>query len=371
MFIGVPKETKDEEYRVAITPDGTRALCQAGHQVLLQATAGEGSGFTDEEYRDAGASIVAEPGEVFRQAEIVVKVKEPLPPEYELLREGLILFTFLHLAAEKELTQTLIDKRVTAIAYETVEQPDGSLTLLTPMSAIAGRLAVQIGAHYLEKVSGGCGKLLGGVPGVPPCTVAIIGGGCVGRNAAEVALGMGARIIILDVNAARLQELMELFGGHVETLMSNPSNIAMAVKQADLLIGSILIPGAAAPHLVTREMVSSMRHGSVIADVAIDQGGCIETSHPTLHSDPVYSVDGVIHYCAANMPGAVPRTSTLALTNATLPYILKLANLGFRQAALSDSALAKGVNVYDGHITNQGVARAFGLDYTPLSQLLD
>jgi alanine dehydrogenase len=366
MIIGVPKEIKDNEYRVALTPGGAETLTQAGHKVLVQAGAGAGSGFTDAEYVRGGATIVQAASDAWMQAEMVLKVKEPLPGEFDYLRPGLILFTYLHLAAVEELTHELMRTKVIAIGYETVELANGSLPLLVPMSEVAGRMAVQVGAHYLERMNGGRGKLLGGVPGVAPCDVVIIGGGVVGINAAQMALGMGAHVIIVDKSADRLRYLSEILHGSLITLMSNSFNIAESVIYADLLIGAVLVPGAKAPKLVTREMVASMKPGSVIVDVAVDQGGCVETIHATTHSHPTYIVDGVVHYGVANMPGAVPRTSTYGLTNVTLPYALKLANLGFAAAVKSDPALAKGVNVYDGHITYKGVADAFGLPYTTL-----
>ncbi|GAP63502.1 alanine dehydrogenase [Ardenticatena maritima] len=368
MIVGVPKEIKDNEYRVGLTPASVRQLVDAGHSVLVETGAGEGSGFSDDDYRAAGASIVASAAEAWG-AEMVVKVKEPLPQEYDFLRPDLILFTYLHLAADERLTLAMRDSGVIGIAYETVELPDGRLPLLTPMSEVAGRMAVQVGAYYLEKMNGGRGKLLGGVPGVRPATVVIIGGGVVGTNAAKIALGMGANVVILDINVDRLRYLEEIFGGRLTTIASNTHNIAEAVKRADLLIGAVLVKGAKAPKLVTREMVSTMKPGSVIVDVAVDQGGCIETTRPTTHSNPTFFVDGVLHYCVANMPGAVPRTSTYALNNATLPYTLKLAAHGL-DAIRQDPALAKGVNVFKGHITYPAVAEAFGLPYTPLETLL-
>jgi alanine dehydrogenase len=370
MIIGIPKEIKDNEYRVSLTPGGTETLTQAGHRVLVQAGAGEGSGFADQEYAEAGAEIVSDAAGVWNQAEMVMKVKEPLSQEFEFLREGLLLYTYLHLAAEPEVTKQLLERKVTGIAYETVQLPSGSLPLLTPMSEVAGRMAVQVAAHYLEKMNGGRGKLLGGVPGVRPADVVVIGGGTVGINAAMIALGMGAHVIIVDINADRLRYLDEVLHGNLATLSSNPRNIADAVRRADVVIGGVLLPGAKAPRLVTQEMVKTMKPGSVIVDVAIDQGGCIETARPTSHSDPVFVVDGVIHYCVTNMPGAVPRTSTYALSNATLPYALKLAHLGFVEAVKSDSTLAKGVNTYAGHVTCEGVATANGLECRALEELI-
>lgn len=370
MIIGVPKEIKDRENRVSLTPGGARLLMQLGHHVLVETGAGEGSGFSDAEYRQNGADIVPTHADAWNHAEMVLKVKEPLPAEYALLRPGLLLFTYLHLAAEERLTRELMAKQVTAIAYETVELADGSLPLLTPMSEVAGKMAIQVAAHYLEKTYGGRGKLLGGVPGVRPADVVILGGGVVGTSAAKVALGMGADVTIIDKDLNRLRYLSEILHGSLTTLASNPYNIAKAVEFADVVVGAVLVKGAKAPKLVTREMVKAMTPGSVIVDVAIDQGGSVETMHATTHSDPIYVVDGVIHYGVTNMPGAVPRTSTYALSNATLPYVQKLADLGFVRAITSDPALARGVNVYAGHITYPAVAEAFGLPWRALSELL-
>jgi alanine dehydrogenase len=370
MIVGVPKEIKDNEYRVALTPGGAEMLVQAGHKVLVQKGAGEGSGFTDKEFARSGATVVATAADTWTQADMIMKVKEPLASEYGYLRPNLILFTYLHLAAVEDLTHELIRKKVVAIGYETVQLPDKSLPLLVPMSEVAGRMAVQVGAHCLEKMNGGRGKLLGGVPGVAPCDVLIIGGGVVGINAAEMALGMGAHVVIIDKSADRLRYLSEILHGSLTTIMSNSRNIAEAVTYTDLLIGAVLVPGAKAPKLVTKEMVASMKTGAVIVDVAVDQGGCVETVHATTHSNPTYEVNGVVHYCVANMPGAVPRTSTYALTNVTIPYALNLANLGAEAAIKVDAALAKGVNVYNGHVTYRGVAEAFGLPYKELGELL-
>ena len=370
MIIGVPKEIKDNEYRVAMTPGGVHMLTAHGHRVLVQAGAGEGSGFSDEEYAQAGAEILPTAADVWNGAEMIMKVKEPRPEEYGFLREGLLLFTYLHLAADEQLTRELMKTKVAAVAYETVELDDGRLPLLTPMSEVAGRMAVQVGAHYLEKAHGGRGKLLGGVPGVRPADVVIIGGGTVGTNAAKMALGLGAHVTIIDKNIDRLRYLSDVLRGNLTTLASNPLNIAQSVKVADFVVGAVLIHGARAPRLVTREMVSSMKPGSVIVDVAIDQGGCVETSHPTTHSNPTYLVDGVVHYGVTNMPGAVPRTSTYALSNATLPYALALADLGFEEAVRRDPALARGVNTYRGYITYPAVADTFNMEYTPLEDLL-
>ena len=371
MIIGIPKEIKIEEYRVSVTPMGVATLTQAGHKVLVQTAAGEGSGFADDEYVKAGATIVSSAKEIFDQANMIYKVKEPLPVECAMFHDDQLVFTFFHLANnEEKLTYLLMDAKVAAIAYETIELPDGSLPLLRPMSQVSGRLAPQIAAHYLERQHKGAGKLLGGVPGVPPCTVVIIGGGTVGTEAAKIALGMGARVIIITRNVERLRYLSEVLHGQLETVASNPYTIANAVKEADVVIGAVLVPGGKCPILVTKDMVKSMKPGSVIVDVAVDQGGCIETTRPTSHSDPVYVVDGIIHYCVTNIPGIVPRTSTMALTNATLPYALKLANKGFVNAVKDDSALAKGVNVYKGYVTCLPVATALAIPYIPLAELI-
>ncbi len=370
MIIGIPKEIKNNEYRVAMTPGGVEALVGAGHAVLVEAGAGEGSGFSDAEYAHAGAKIVTQ-AQAWMDADMVMKVKEPLPEEFQFLRPNLLLFTYLHLAAVPDLTRELVVKRVTGVAYETVQLPNRTLPLLMPMSEVAGRMSVQVAAHYLEKMNGGRGKLLGGVPGVRPADVVIVGGGIVGINAALMAMGLGALVTILEISPERMRYLDEVMHGRVVTLSSNPRNIADSVRHADVVIGAVLLPGAKAPKLVTREMIRSMKPGSVVVDVAIDQGGCIETARPTTHSDPVFVVDGVIHYCVTNMPGAVPRTSTYALSNATLPYALKLANCGLVQAVQDDPALAKGVNTYQGHITCEGVATAHNMAYTPLDELLD
>ncbi|MDL1987576.1 MAG: alanine dehydrogenase [Deltaproteobacteria bacterium] len=361
MIIGTPKEIKDNEYRVGITPGGVRQLAQAGHQVLVETGAGEGSGFSDEEYETSRAKIVSTSAEAW-SAQIVVKVKEPQSTEYDFMRPDLTLFTFLHLAADQQLTREMMTRGVTGIAYETVELSNGHLPLLTPMSEVAGRMAIQIGAHYLEKENGGRGKLLGGVPGVRPADVAIIGAGVVGKNAAQMALGMGAHVMVIDIDIDRLRYLNDVRSGRLITLSSNPLNIAETVRRADLLVGGVLIKGAKAPKLVTREMISTMNPGSVVVDVSVDQGGCIETTEPTTHSNPTYLVDGVIHYCVSNIPGAVPRTSTYALSNATLPYVLKLANMGPEAAIKADPFLAKGVNTYKGKITYRAVAEAFGTE---------
>ena len=362
MLVGVPKEIKNNEYRVAMTPAGVQQLIEQGHQVLVETMAGDGSRFTDEQYARVGAKIVPTAADAWG-AEMVVKVKEPIAVEYPLLRSDLVLFTYLHLAAEEKLTRAMIDSGVTGIAYETVEAPDGSLPLLTPMSEVAGRMAVQVGAYYLERPHLGRGMLLGGVAGVPGANVVIIGGGVVGTNAAHIALGMDANVTILDTNLDRLRFLEHVLHGRLTTVASNSYNIAEAVQIADLVIGGVLIKGARAPRLVTREMVSTMRQGSVIADVAVDQGGCVETIHVTTHSDPTYIIDGVVHYGVANMPGAVPRTSTLALSNATLPYVLRIARRGAEGAMAADPGLAKGLNIYRGEVTYAAVAECFNLPY--------
>ena len=369
MIVGIPKEIKDNENRVSTTPSGVAEYVARGHRVIVERSAGVGSGFADAEYEGAGAELIDTHAEVFARADMIVKVKEPIEPEYGLMRENQILYTYLHLAAEERLTKVLVDQKVASIAYETVELANRSLPLLTPMSEVAGRMAVQVGAHYLEKVHGGRGLLLGGVPGVPGAEVVIVGGGVVGINAAQMALGMGANVTIIDLSIDRLRYLDQVLHGRVHTLASNRGNIADAVRNADLVIGGVLIPGAKAPKLVTAEMVSTMREGSVIVDVAIDQGGCIETVRPTSHSNPTFVVDGVVHYCVTNMPGAVPRTSTFALSNVTLPYGLKLADQGLA-AVRSDPALAKGVNVLNGQITYPAVAEAFGMSYAPLEAVL-
>ena len=365
MIVGIPKEVKIQEYRVGAPPTAVGVLTKAGHQVLVQTMAGSGSGFADEEYVKAGATIVKSAEELYDRAEMIYQVKEPIPSEYPLLKKDQIHFRYLHLAAEEKLTHVLMDRGVVAIAFETVELPDGSTPLLNPMSQIAGRLAIQVAAQYLGRMYKGCGKLLGGVPGVPPATVVIVGGGVVGTNAAQMALGLGARVIMVTRNLERLRYLEEVLHGRFETLASNPYNIASAVKEADVVVGGVLVKGGRAPIMVTRDMVKSMKPGSVIVDVAIDQGGCIETSRPTSHSDPIYIVDDVIHYCVTNMPGIVPRTSAMALSNATLPYALKLANKGWREAMKTDESLAKGLNVWNGKVTNQFVAESLGLEYTP------
>ena len=370
MIIGVPKEVKDHESRVGVTPAGVKALVEANHKVLVETNAGALSAFPDDEFQSAGAEIVGSAYDVWRLADMIVKVKEPVEKEYKHFRESLVLFTYLHLAPLRELTQALLDKKVTGIAYETVRDRANTLPLLTPMSEVAGRMSVQVGATYLEKEHGGRGVLLGGVPGTPPGKVCIIGGGIVGTNAAKIALGMGAQVTIVDLNLNRLRELDDIFGGRIHTLASNSYNIERAVCDADLVIGGVLIPGAAAPKIVTRSMVSKMKKGAVIVDVAIDQGGCIETARPTTHTDPSFVVDGVVHYCVTNMPAAVPYTSTLALTNATFPYLLKLAKLGAAEAIKFDPGIAEGVNTFNGTLTYAAVAQAQQRDFTPVATLV-
>jgi alanine dehydrogenase len=371
MIIGVPKEVKDHESRVGIVPSGVKALVDAGHKVYVQTNAGALSSMPDADYKEAGAEILGTAAEVWGKAEMVVKVKEPVQQEYGFFREGLVLFTYLHLAPLPELTSELLKKKVAGIAYETITDRNGTLPLLTPMSEVAGRMSVQVGATYLEKERGGRGVLLGGVPGVPPGNVCIIGGGIVGTNAAKMALGMGASVNIIDMNLNRLRELDDIFyGARIQTLASNSYTIAKATRAADLVIGGVLIPGAAAPKLVTKQMVSQMKKGAVIVDVAIDQGGCIQTAHATTHSNPAYEVDGVVHYCVTNMPAAVPHTSTLALTNATLPYVMKLAELGAEKAIKADPGIREGVNTFKGHVTFAAVAESQGLASKNVDQLL-
>jgi len=370
MIVGLPKEVKDNEYRVGLVPAGVKALTSGGNRVLVETKAGDGSGITDQEYLNAGGEIVSTADEVWSLAEMVVKVKEPIASEYHFLREGLILFTYLHLAPARELTRALLDGGVTGVAYETITNDQGHLPLLTPMSEVAGRMAIQVGATYLEKINGGRGVLLGGVPGVAPGRVTIIGGGVVGTNAAKIAVGFGASVIIIDRDLERLRYLDDIFGSRIRTLASNPYTIAESVEASDLVVGAVLVPGAAAPKLVTREMLRDMPRGSVIVDVAVDQGGCIETTKPTTHSQPTYYVENVLHYGVTNMPGAVPRTSTFALTNATLPFALKLARYGVVDAVKRDLHLKKGVNTYRGKVTYEAVAVDQGLEYTPIDQLI-
>jgi len=370
MLIGIPKEVKNNESRVAITPAGVHAFALTGHQVVVEKSAGEGSGITDQEYIDAGARIVASTEEAWN-ADMVIKVKEPLADEYAYFKPGQILFTYLHLAKEPELTKVLMEKKVVAIAYETIQLDNGSLPLLTPMSEVAGRMAIQIGAELLEKPNGGKGILLGGVPGVTPANVTIIGGGTVGTNAAKMAIGLGAGVTIIDNSATRLREIDDAFNGRVRTLMANPFNIANSVAKSDLLVGAVLVPGARTPHIVTEDMVKAMSPGSVIVDVAIDQGGSIATiDRVTTHSNPTYVKYGVVHYAVANIPGAVARTSTFALTNVTLGYALDIANKGYFKAIQENRSLRKGINVINGKLTYKAVAEALNIMYTPLEEAL-
>lgn len=371
MIVGVPTEVKDNESRVGATPSSVSDYVSRGHTVLVQAGAGLGSGYRDDEYTRAGAEIVDTADDVWARAEMIVKVKEPVPSEFPRMRGGQILFTYLHLAADEPLTRALIDQGVQAIAYETVQLPNRTLPLLTPMSEVAGRMSIQVGATYLQKTNGGKGILLGGVPGVPVANVVVIGGGIVGANAAMIALGMGANVTILDVNIERLRYLEDVLHGRLHTMASSRMNVAEAVRTADLVIGSVLIPGGLAPKLVTADMVETMSPGSVMVDVAIDQGGCFETSHPTSHSDPVFTVNDVVHYCVTNMPGAAPRTGTQALTNVTTPYGLALASKGWRRALRDDPALALGANVLEGQVCYPAVADAFGLDTHAVHSILD
>lgn len=365
MIIGIPKEIKNNENRVSLTPAGASELVAHGHTVYVQHNAGLNSGFPDESYTAAGATILPTIEDVYAIAEMIIKVKEPIKPEYSLVRKGQLLFTYFHFACDRELTEAMLASGATCLAYETVVDRNGSLPLLIPMSEVAGRMAAQEGARFLEKPQGGCGKLMGGVPGVKPAKVLVLGGGIVGTNAALMAAGLGADVTLCDISLPRLRYLAETMPKNVKTLYSSRYNIEQELPTTDLVVGAVLIPGAKAPHLITRDMLSLMRPGSVLVDVAIDQGGCFETSHPTTHAEPIYEVDGVVHYCVANIPGAVPCTSTLALTNATLPYALKLADLGWEAACRADAGLAKGLNVVDGKVTFPGVAEAFGMEYHP------
>jgi alanine dehydrogenase len=367
--IGVAREIKTDEYRVALTPAGARELVQKGHEVLIETSAGDGSSFFDADYERAGARIVPV-DDVWGDSELLLKVKEPIAAEYPRLREGVVLFTYLHIAADEPLTRALVESGITAVAYETVETEDRRLPLLAPMSEIAGRLAAQAGAYFLEKPLGGRGLLLGGVPGVAPGRVVVLGGGIVGYNAAIIAIGLGAQVTVLERSIDRMRHLDEILSGRVSLVMSSTLQIESSISEADVVIGAVLVPGARAPKLVTREMLGVMKKGAVIVDVAIDQGGCIETAHATTHSDPVYEVDGITHYCVANMPGGVPITSTKALTNATLPYVEAIAEHGLVRAVSADPALARGVNVLDGKITYAAVADAHGLEFTPLDDVL-
>lgn len=370
MKIGLPKEIKDNEYRVGLTPAGVNALVSSGHEVFVQKTAGDGSGFSDEQYVAAGGKVLDTADDVWGTGDMIVKVKEPIAPEYPRMRENQLLFTYLHLAPEFELTKQMMERKVTGVAYETITDKQGRLPLLTPMSEVAGRMSVQVGATYLEKMNGGRGILLGGVPGVPAANVVIIGGGVVGTEAAKMAVGLGAHVTIIDRSLDRLRQLDDIFLSKVQTLASSPYAIREALTRADLVIGAVLVVGAAAPKLVTRDMLPEIPKGAVLVDVAVDQGGCFETTHATTHSNPTYYEEGVLHYCVANMPGAVPRTSTFALTNATLPYALDLANKGFEKAISDDAGLQEGVNTYGGKLVYEAVATSQNLEYTPLSDLL-
>ena len=370
MIVGILKEIKSEENRVCMTPAGIEVMIANGHTVLVEKSAGAGSCFKDDAYLKAGAKIVDRPEEIYARSEMVMHVKEPLASEYGLIKEGQILFTYLHLAASEELTQALIKSRGICIAYETIQKADGSLPLLTPMSEVAGRMAIQQGAKYLEMTQGGHGVLLGGVPGVDPGHVVIIGGGIVGVNAAKMACGLGAKVYLLDMNLDRLRYLSDVMPANCFLLYSSPATVRELISKADVVVGAVLIPGAKAPKLITKKMLGRMKPGAVLVDVAIDQGGCFETSRPTTHSNPIYTVDGVVHYCVANMPGAVPRTSTMALTNATLPYALEIANKGWMRAMVENQEIERGANIIDGHVTYQAVAEAFDLEYTPVKQLV-
>ena len=370
MIVGCPKEIKNNENRVGLTPAGVKALVMAGHTVLVEAGAGLGSGFTDAEYNSAGAKLVEGAKAVFDGAEMIIKVKEPQKIEIEAMKESTLLFTYLHLAPDPEQTKDLLAKKITGVAYETITDTQGKLPLLTPMSEVAGRMAVQVGAQYLQKTHGGRGMLLGGVPGVPPAHVVVLGGGVVGINAIKIAVGMGARVTVLDKSLQTLRYLDDIFGNRIETLWSSDAHVEEVLPSADLVIGAVLVPGAAAPRLITKAMLKLMKQGSVIVDVAVDQGGCVETTHATTHADPIYFVDGVLHYGVANMPGAVPRTSTIALTNATLPYALKLANLGWKKALASDPGFLLGLNTHAGYLTCEPVAREQKLEYVDPKTLL-
>jgi alanine dehydrogenase len=370
MIVGILKEIKSEENRVCMTPAGVEVMKANGHDVLVEKDAGSGSGFDNAMYIQAGAEIVNTPKEIYGRSDMVMHVKEPQPSEYGMIREGQIVFTYLHLAADEKQTRGLIESKGVCIAYETIQRPDGSLPLLTPMSEVAGRMAIQQGAKYLEMAQGGHGVLLGGVPGVDPGNVVVIGGGIVGINAAKMACGLGAKVYILDMNLDRLRYLSDVMPANCFNLFSSPATLRELIKEADVVVGAVLIPGAKAPKLITREMLKTMRPGSVLVDVAIDQGGCFETSKATTHGDPIYTVDGVVHYCVANMPGAVPRTSTMALTNATLPYALEIANIGWKKAMQESEEIRLGANVIDGKVTYKAVAEAFDLEYVSIDTFL-
>lgn len=370
MRIGCAKEIKNREYRVGLTPDNVKSYVRAGHEVFIEKGAGLGSGFTDEEYERAGAKLCATAAETWGNSDMMVKVKEPLKEEYGFFREGMIIFTYLHLAADRELTDAMLESKVAGFAYETLIEKDRSIPMLIPMSQIAGRLSIQEGAKYLEKTFGGEGVLLAGVPGTPKAKIVIVGGGTVGTNACKIAVGMGADVTVLDIDMNRLSYLDDIFGARIQTLVSTDTNIENSLKEADLTVGSVLIPGKAAPKLIKREYLKEMKRGSVIVDVAVDQGGCCETTKMTSHDDPIFEVDGVVHYCVGNMPGAVPRTSTIALTNATLKYGLKLASKGLEAACKNDPVMSSGVNTYAGKLTCKNVADSFGMEYTDLSELI-
>ncbi|MDZ4711269.1 MAG: alanine dehydrogenase [bacterium] len=370
MKIGVPKEIKTNENRVALTPIGAEVLKRNGHKIFVETNAGVGSGFSDADYKKAGATILKTPKQIFDAAEMIMKVKEPIKPEYNLIKKGQVVFTYFHFASSKDLTLAMMKNKCIAVAYETVQKEDGSLPLLIPMSEVAGRMAPQEGAKYLEKTMGGRGVLLGGVPGTEPAEVVVLGGGIVGTNAAKIAAGFGAKVTIMDNNLYRLRYLDDVMPKNVTTMMSNPFNIREVIKKADLVIGAVLIAGAKAPKLITRPMLKLMKPGSVVVDVSVDQGGCIETCKPTTHEDPTYVIDGVVHYCVANMPGAVPFTSTIALTNATLPYAVELANKGWHQACYENEELKLGLNMIDGEIVYKGVADAFGYNYSDVNEVM-
>ncbi len=370
MIVGILKEIKTEENRVCMTPAGVEVMIASGHHVLVETQAGVGSGFADVDYLSAGAQIAAGPEEVYAKCEMVMHVKEPQPSEYPLIREGQILFTYFHFAASEELTRAMMERKAICIAYETIVNPDGSLPLLTPMSEVAGRMAAQQGAKYVERSQGGRGILMGGVPGVAPATVLVLGGGVVGTHAAQMASGLGAKVYLLDMNLNRLRYLAEIMPKNCFPLMSSPATVRELVQEADVVIGAVLLHGAKAPKLVTREMLTTMKPGTVMVDVAIDQGGCFETSRPTTHREPTYEVDGIVHYCVANMPGAVPLTSTMALTNATLPYAVQIASQGWKQVAKDDAGIREGFNVVEGVVCYKGVADAFNMDYVPVEELL-
>ena len=370
MIVGILKEIKTEENRVCMTPAGVEVMTANGHQLLVETAAGVGSGFSDADYLQAGAEIAPGPEDVFARADMVMHVKEPQPSEYPLIRAGQILFTYFHFAAAEELTRAMLARKAVCIAYETIVNPDGSLPLLTPMSEVAGRMAAQQGAKYTERSQGGRGILMGGVPGVAPATVLVLGGGVVGTHAAQMACGLGAKVYLLDMNLNRLRYLSEIMPKNCFPMMSSPATVRELVQEADVVIGAVLLHGAKAPKLVTREMLATMKKGAVLVDVAIDQGGCFETSKPTTHLKPTYEVDGIVHYCVANMPGAVPLTSTMALTNATLPYAVQIANQGWKKVARTDAGIREGFNVVDGMVCYKGVAEAFGMDYVPVDELL-